>query len=160
MLLRIEPVSFSNEASAALEADLRRRVDGEVRFDAGSRAIYSTDASNYRHPPIGVVIPKTVEALIETVAVCREHGAPIVNRGGGTSLAGQTCNTAVVVDGSKYLDHILKMDCERQEARVQPGVIFETVRKQAEQHGLTLSFDTSTHDRATIGGLIGKGQSR
>ncbi|HEX3209775.1 MAG TPA: FAD-binding and (Fe-S)-binding domain-containing protein, partial [Geminicoccaceae bacterium] len=124
------------------------------RFDAGSRAIYSTDASNYRHPPIGVVLPKTVEALIETVAVCREHAAPIVNRGGGTSLAAQTCNTAVVIDGSKYLDRILKMDCERQEARVQPGVIFETVRKQAEQHGLTLSFDTSTHDRATIGGMI------
>ncbi len=154
MILRTEPVSFSNEASTALEKDLRRRVDGEVRFDAGSRAIYSTDASNYRHPPIGVVVPRTIEALVETVAVCREHGAPIVNRGGGTSLAGQTCNTAVVIDGSKYLNQILQMDYEGHEARVQPGVIFETVRQEAEQHGLTLSFDTSTHDRATIGGMI------
>jgi FAD/FMN-containing dehydrogenase/Fe-S oxidoreductase len=155
MLLRTEPVSFSDDATAALAEALRRRVDGEVRFDAGSRAIYSTDASNYRHPPIGVVIPRSVEALVETVAVCREHGAPLVNRGGGTSLAGQTCNTAVVIDGSKYLNRILEMDYERHEARVQPGVIFETVRQQAEQHGLTLAFDTSTHDRATIGGMIG-----
>jgi FAD/FMN-containing dehydrogenase/Fe-S oxidoreductase len=152
--LPTKPAHFSKEASAALEHDLHRRVDGEVRFDAGSRAIYSTDASNYRHPPIGVVLPKTVEALVETVAVCREHGAPITHRGGGTSLAGQTCNTAVVIDSSKYLDHILEMDYEGHEARVEPGVIFDSVRQEAEQHGLTLSFDTSTHDRATIGGMI------
>jgi FAD/FMN-containing dehydrogenase len=155
MILRTEPVSFSNEASAALEAELRRRVDGEVRFDAGTRAIYSTDASNYRHPPIGVVIPKTIEAWVETVAVCRAHGAPLVNRGGGTGLAGQTCNTAVVIDASKYVNRILDMDYENHEARVQPGVVFDEVRKRAEEHGLTLSFDTATHDHATIGGMIG-----
>ncbi len=155
MLLRTEPISFPDDASAALAEDLRKRVDGEVRFDAGSRAIYATDASNYRHPPIGVVIPRDVEALVETIAVCRAHAAPIVTRGGGTSLAGQTCNTAVVIDCSKYVNRILELDYARHEARVQPGVIFDQVRRRAEQHGLTLSFDTSTHDRATIGGMIG-----
>lgn len=155
MLLRTEPAQFPEEASNALAEDLRRRVDGEVRFDAGSRAIYSTDSSNYRHPPIGVVLPRSVDALIDTAAVCREHGAPIVNRGGGTSLAGQTCNTAVVIDCSKYVNRILEMNYDRQEARVQPGVIFDAVRTRAERHGYTLSFDTSTHDRATIGGMLG-----
>lgn len=154
MLLRTESIQFPAEAASALAEDLRRRVDGEVRFDAGTRAIYSTDASNYRHPPIGVVLPRHVDALVETVKVCREHEAPLVNRGGGTSLAGQTCNTAVVIDCSKYLNRIIDMDYERHEARVQPGVVFDTVRHQAERHGLTLSFDTSTHDRATIGGMI------
>jgi FAD/FMN-containing dehydrogenase/Fe-S oxidoreductase len=154
MLLRTEPVQFPDDQSAALAAELRRHIDGEVRFDGGTRAIYATDASNYRHPPIGVVIPRDVEALIETVRICREHGAPIVNRGGGTSLAGQTCNTAVVIDCSKYLNQILEMDYERREARVRPGVVFDTVRQTAEKHGFTLSFDTSTHDRATIGGMI------
>ena len=101
------------------------------------------------------MVPRHVEALVETVAVCREHGAPIVNRGGGTGLAGQTCNTAVVIDGSKYVNRILDMDYNARQARVQPGVVFDEVRTRAEQHGLTLAFDTSTHDRATIGGMIG-----
>jgi FAD/FMN-containing dehydrogenase len=155
MLLRTEPISFPDDASAALAEDLRKRIDREVRFDAGARAIYATDASNYRHPPIGVVIPRDVDALVETIAVCRAHGAPIVTRGGGISLAGQTCNTAVVIDCSKYVNRILELDYAGREARVQPGVIFDEVRMRAEQHGLTLSFDTSTHDRATIGGMIG-----
>src|SRR4051794_6244452 len=88
--------------AAALEAALRRRVEGEVRFDAGSRALYSTDSSNYRQIPIGVVVPRTVGDVVETVAACREHGAPVLGRGGGTSLAGQCCNVAVVMDFSKY----------------------------------------------------------
>jgi FAD/FMN-containing dehydrogenase len=86
----------------ALERDLRRRVDGEVRFDAGSRGAYSTDASNYRQVPVGVVVPRTVEAAAQAVTVCAEHGVPVVSRGGGTSLAGQACNAAVVIDWSKY----------------------------------------------------------
>jgi hypothetical protein len=88
--------------SDALARDLRSRVDGEVRFDAGSRGAYSTDASNYRQVPIGVVVPRSVEAGAAAVAVCREHGVPVVSRGGGTSLAGQSCNVAVVIDWSKY----------------------------------------------------------
>src|SRR6185369_16187559 len=86
---------------------LRRELDGEVRFDAGTRALYATDASNYRQVPIGVVVPRTVDAVIAAVALCREHGAPIAMRGGGTSLAGQTCNEAVVIDCSRYLTRVI-----------------------------------------------------
>ena len=82
----------------ALERALRERAGGEVRFDAGSRGAYSTDASNYRQIPIGVVVPRTVDDAVQAIAVCREHGAPVVSRGGGTSLAGQACNVAVVID--------------------------------------------------------------
>src|SRR5436853_3980151 len=88
---------------AELEAALRRRADAEVRFDDGSRALYATDASNYRQVPIGVVIPRSIEDIAATVDLCRRHGAPIVMRGGGTSLAGQGCNVAVLIDCSKYL---------------------------------------------------------
>jgi len=87
--------------AAALEAELRRLVSGEVRFDAGSKALYATDGSNYRQVPIGVVIPKSKQDVIETIAVCRKFGAPLLSRGGGTSLAGQCCNVAVVIDWSK-----------------------------------------------------------
>ena len=93
--------------AGALERDLRRQVDGEVRFDAGSRGAYSTDASNYRQVPIGVVVPHTVDAAVAAVEVCRRHGAPVVSRGGGTSLAGQTCNVAVVIDWSKYCHDVV-----------------------------------------------------
>ena len=88
------------EAVRALEADLRARVEGEVRFDAGTRAIYSTDASNYRQLPIGVVVPRTVDDVVAAVAVAHDHHVPVLSRGGGTSLAGQCCNTAVVIDWS------------------------------------------------------------
>src|SRR5690348_17965187 len=96
--------------SRELEAALKKTVRGEVRFDDGSRALYSTDASNYRQVPIGVVIPRRIDDVIATIAVCREHGAPVLSRGGGTSLAGQTCNVAVVIDYSKYLHRILALD--------------------------------------------------
>src|SRR5881398_3624536 len=94
----------------ALEADLRRRIRGEVRFDDGSRALYSTDASNYRQVPIGVVVPRSVEDVVETVATCRRHRAPFLSRGGGTSLAGQCTNVAVVADFSKHLNRVLELD--------------------------------------------------
>ena len=103
--------------AGALERELRRSVDGEVRFDAGSRAAYSTDASNYRQVPIGVVVPRTVEAGVAAVAVCREHGAPVLSRGGGTSLAGQTCNVAVVIDWSKYCHDVVSVDAGGEDLR-------------------------------------------
>src|SRR5919109_3454089 len=109
----------------ALQADLRAAVEGEVRFDPGTRAIYSTDASSYRQPPIGVVIPKGVEDVVAAVAVCRDHGAPVLARGGATSLAGQCCNTAVIIDFSKYLNRILYIDREAKLARVEPGTILD-----------------------------------
>ncbi len=146
---------LSRHTVASLAADLERRVRGEVRFRAEDRALYSTDASNYRQVPIGVVIPQDIDDVIETVAVCREHGAPILPRGCGTSLSGETCNVAVVIDGSKYVNRILGFDWNEGTVRVQPGAVFDDVRKRAERHGLTVAFDTSTHAYATIGGMIG-----
>jgi FAD/FMN-containing dehydrogenase/Fe-S oxidoreductase len=140
---------------AALEAELRQRVAGEVRFDEGSRALYAADASNYRQVPIGVVIPRTTEDVIATVEVCHRHRAPVLSRGGGTSLCGQTCNVAVVMDFSKYLNRILEIDPEKRIARVQPGCVLDDLRKAAEQFHLTFAPDPSTHDHNTLGGMIG-----
>jgi FAD/FMN-containing dehydrogenase len=106
-----------------LENDLRHRVRGEVRFDAGSRALYATDSSNYRQVPLGVVLPASVEDLAETVRVCAEHHAPVTHRGGGTALAGQTCNTAVIIDSSKYCTRLIRLDPEKRRAVVEPGVV-------------------------------------
>src|SRR5262247_4126527 len=104
---------FDQRKTDDLAAALKKRIQGEVRFDKGSRAIYSTDASNYRQIPIGVVIPRTVEDVLETVATARQFGAPILARGGGTSLAGQCCNVAIVIDMSKYLNRIIEIDPQR-----------------------------------------------
>jgi FAD/FMN-containing dehydrogenase/Fe-S oxidoreductase len=140
---------------AQLEDELRRRVSGEVRFDDGSRALYSTDSSNYRQIPIGVVVPRTIQDVVEAVAVCREFGAPIVARGGGTSLAGQTCNAAVVIDCSKYLRRVVEMDPTARTARVEPGCVLDSLRDAAEKHHLTFGPDPATHDHNTLGGMIG-----
>ncbi len=140
----------------SLANDLRAAIEGEVRFDTGSRALYATDSSNYRMPPIGVVIPRHVDELVEIHRVCREHDAPIVLRGGGTSLAGQGCNTAVLIDFSKYLHHILEIDPDRRLARVQPGCVLDHLRGvAADRYGLTFGPDPSTHAYCTIGGMLG-----
>ena len=98
-------VSESPGAQAGeLAADLAREIAGEVRFDAGSQAIYAHDGSSYRQVPIGVVIPRSAEDVEHALRICRSHGVPVVSRGGGTSLAGQTVNRAVVIDHSKYLN--------------------------------------------------------
>ncbi|MFN2545752.1 MAG: FAD-binding and (Fe-S)-binding domain-containing protein [Actinomycetota bacterium] len=138
-----------------LERDLSRAIEGEVRFDAGSRALYATDASNFRQPPIGVVIPRTIEDVVETHRVCREHAAPILSRGCGTSLSGETVNYAVVIDHSKYLHAILEIDPDRRIARVQPGAINEQVNQATGRHGLVFGPDPSTHEYCTIGGNVG-----
>src|SRR5213595_3559958 len=130
----------------ALEADLRRRVKGEVRFDDGSRALYATDASNYRQVPIGVVIPRDEEDVIETVAAARRFGAPVLGRGGGTSLCGQCCNVAVVIDFSKYLHRVLEIDPVRRIARVEPGCVLDDLRTAAGRYGLTFAPDPATHN--------------
>jgi FAD/FMN-containing dehydrogenase/Fe-S oxidoreductase len=127
----------------------------DVRFDDATRAAYSTDASNYRQVPIGVVSPRTTEETVAAIEVCRRHGAPIVCRGGGTSLAGQACNIAVVIDFSKHMNRILEIDPVRRIARVEPGVVLDRLRADAERHGLTFGPDPSTHDRCTLGGMIG-----
>jgi FAD/FMN-containing dehydrogenase/Fe-S oxidoreductase len=139
----------------ALEAALRRHLRGEVRFDTGSRALYATDGSNYRQVPFGVVVPRDTEDVLAAVALCREHRTPLLARGGGTSLAGQCCNVAVVLDFSKYMARILEIDPERRIARVQPGAILDHLRAEAERHHLTFAPDPATHDRCTLGGMIG-----
>ena len=158
------PDRFAELASAAksaavdapaLEHSLRRQVRGEVRFDNSARALYATDASNYRQVPIGVVIPRDADDVIATVSIARGYGAPILCRGGGTSLAGQCCNVAVVLDFSKYMAQILEIDAERRIARVQPGVILDHLRAAAEKYKLTFAPDPATHNRCTIGGMIG-----
>ena len=140
----------------ALEAELKATVDGEVRFDSQSRALYATDGSNYRMIPIGVVLPRSSEAVEKTVAACRRHGVPIVSRGAGTALAGQTCNSAVVIDFSKYLHRIVDIDPKGKTARVQPGLILDELRGKTEkEYDLTFGPDPATHNHCTFGGMIG-----
>ncbi|SDY32611.1 FAD/FMN-containing dehydrogenase [Modestobacter sp. DSM 44400] len=140
---------------SALERDLAARVDGEVRFDAGSRGAYSTDASNYRQVPIGVVVPRTVEAAAEAVAVCREHGAPVLSRGGGTSLAGECTNTAVVLDFSKYCTRLVSVDPQTRTCVVEPGIVLDLLNGQLAEHGLEFGPKPATHNHCTVGGMIG-----
>jgi FAD/FMN-containing dehydrogenase len=145
--------------AAELERELRANIKGEVRFDPGSRGAYSMDASNYRQVPIGLVVPSDEADVVAAVTVCRKFGAPILPRGGGTSLAGQGCNAAVVLDFSKYLNRILELNPEQRFARIQPGLVLDTLRDAAEQHGLTFAPDPSTHNRCTLGGMIGNNSS-
>jgi FAD/FMN-containing dehydrogenase/Fe-S oxidoreductase len=142
-------------AARELEARLRSTVRGEVRFDEGSRALYATDASNYRQVPIGLVIPRDEDDVIATVAACCEFGAPVLSRGGGTSVAGQCCNVAVVLDFSKYMSSIVELDPAARRARVQPGIVLDALRTEAEKHQLTFAPDPATHSRCTLGGMIG-----
>jgi FAD/FMN-containing dehydrogenase/Fe-S oxidoreductase len=138
-----------------LEAELRANLRGEVRFDDGSRALYATDGSNYRQTPIGVVLPRSVDDVIATIAIARARGAPITGRGGGTSLAGQCCNAAIIIDMSKYLNRVLEIDVERKLGRAQPGTVLDDLRHAAEKHQLTFGPDPATHNHCTLGGMIG-----
>src|ERR1700723_2815072 len=158
------PDSFAELAQAAKSAQvdalglaesLRKRIRGEVRFDRGTRALYATDGSNYRQVPIGVVLPRDPDDVLATIAQCRNFGAPLLCRGGGTSLAGQCCNVAVILDFSKYMARILEVDPVRRIARVEPGVVLDHLRAAAEKHHLTFAPDPATHDRCTLGGMIG-----
>ena len=138
-----------------LPDDLRGAVRGEVRFDRGSRALYATDGSNYRQVPIGVVVPRDVDDVVATVHVCRHHRVPILSRGGGTSLAGQCCNVAVVMDMSKYVNRVVSIDAERKIARVEPGVVLDSLQHEAAAHGLIFGPDPATHTHCTLGGMLG-----
>ncbi len=134
---------------------LRRHLRGEVRFDRGSRALYATDGSNYRQVPIGVVLPRDTDDVLAAISIARQFGAPLLCRGAGTSLAGQCCNVALVLDFSKYMAEIVDLDPASRIARVQPGVILDHLRSAAEKHHLTFGPDPATHSRCTLGGMIG-----
>lgn len=139
----------------ALAADLEGAISGEVRFGDGDRALYATDGSNYRQVPVGVVVPRSLDDAVATVAICRQHGAPVLSRGGGTSLAGQCCNVAVVIDWSKYLHRVVRIDPASKRAWVEPGCVLDNLRGQAGGHGLTFGPDPATHNHCTLGGMIG-----
>lgn len=142
----------------ALEAELRSRVEGEVRFDPGTKAMYAVDASNYRQVPIGVAAPKSKEDAVETVAACREFGAPVLSRGGGTSLAGQCCNVAIVMDWSKYMHGVLEVNTNERWARVLPGTVCDELRNKVlkdTNNLLTWGPDPATHNHCCFGGMIG-----
>jgi FAD/FMN-containing dehydrogenase/Fe-S oxidoreductase len=148
---------YSKDVDAkALEVELKDAIEGEVRFDNGSRALYATDASNYRQIPIGVVLPKNENDILQTINICRKYKAPLLSRGGGTSLAGQCCNVAVIMDMSKYFNQILYIDKEKKLVSVQPGIVLDEVRTVTQnQADLTFGPDPATHSHCTIGGMLG-----
>lgn len=146
---------YPRAQALALARDLKRAIEGEVRFGDGDRALWAADASNYRQTPIGVVLPKTPEDAVAVMRLCAQYDAPVTPRGGGTSLAGQTCNTAVIVDFSKYMNRVVRIHPEARLAEVQPGCVLDSLRDAAEQHHLTFPPDPATHSRNTLGGMIG-----
>jgi FAD/FMN-containing dehydrogenase/Fe-S oxidoreductase len=152
---RLDRAGLSEEARHALEGALRAAISGDVLFDGATRGIYATDSSNYRQVPLGVIYPVDEADVIAALRVCHEHNAPVLGRGGGTGLAGQTCNVAVVFDFSRRMNRILEIDPKRRIARVQPGVVLDDLRAAAEVHGLTFGPDPATHAWCTIGGMIG-----
>ena len=153
--LRSARAGYSPGITDALTDELRREVRGEVRFSDGDRALYANDASVYRQVPIGVVVPRDAADVQATLGACRRHDAPIVARGCGTGLAGQTVNRAVMIDFSKYMHELVELDPRRRFARVQPGIVLDSLRDRAEEHDLTFGPDPATHSRCTLGGMIG-----
>src|SRR5688500_18090677 len=129
---------------------LRRHVDGDVLDDPASRALYSADASNYRHVPRVIIRPRTPDAVVAAVALAAEHRVPITSRGAGTSIAGNACGTGLVIDFSRYLDAI---EISGARALVQPGAVLDKINTRAGDH--LFGPDPSTHSRCTIGGMIG-----
>ena len=138
-----------------LELELKMHVQGDVRFDAFSKVLYSTDASIYQMEPVGVVLPRGKDDVLAVVDVARRNGVPVMPRGGGTSLAGQTVNHAIVMDFSKYMNGVLEVSQEGSWARVQPGVVVDHLNRELAQYGLQYAPDPSTTSRATVGGGIG-----
>ncbi|MFF5426935.1 MULTISPECIES: FAD-binding and (Fe-S)-binding domain-containing protein [unclassified Streptomyces] len=139
----------------ALAAALRSAVAGDVDFSAGARALTTMDASNYRRVPAGTVAPRDAADVAAALAVCREHGVPVVARGGGTSIGGQATGTGVVLDLTRHMGRLLSLDPDARTAVVQPGLVLDRLREAARPHGLTFGPDPSTHSRCTLGGMIG-----
>jgi len=148
-------LDFIDQKRAALHTHLRDHVDGEVRFDEGTRKLYSTDASIYQIEPLGVVLPRTTDALRTAMQIALEMHVPIVPRGGGTSLSGQSIGAGLVIDCSKYLNRILELDSVGRSARVQPGVILDQLNIALAPHGMQFGPDVATASRANLGGMIG-----
>ena len=144
-----------SDAAGALQDELRTRIKGEVRFDAVSRVLYSTDASNYQIEPVGVVIPTSIDDVLATIEVARRHRVPMLPRGGGSSLAGQTVGAALVIDFSKALSNVLSVDVEARTVTVEPGINIDALNRQLKSSGLMFGPDPASTNRATAGGVVG-----
>ncbi|MBI4537710.1 MAG: anaerobic glycerol-3-phosphate dehydrogenase subunit C [candidate division NC10 bacterium] len=143
----------------SLTRDLRKRVAGEVRFDKMTKVLYSTDASIYEIEPLGVVVPQAADDVLATVELCRHYGVPILPRGAGTALSGQSVGRAVILDMSKFLNRVLEVNLEERWARVQPGVVLDELNAELRPHGLWFAPDPSPSNRATLGGMMGNNSS-
>ena len=140
---------------SSLATRLRRDVDGEVLFDAGSRGRYSTDASIYQVEPVGVVVPRNAEAARAAIAIALEHEVPVLARGAGSSQCGQTVGAALVVDHSKHMRNVVNVDVAQRTAVVEPGIVLDTLNAVLRPHGLWFPVDVSTSAQATLGGMAG-----
>src|SRR5471032_1966432 len=138
-----------------LEERLARETTGEVFFDAFNRGRYATDASFYQIMPLGVVVPRSMDEALRTLAIARDAGRIVTPRGGGTSQCGQTVNDGIVVDLSKHLNRIISLDVENRSCVVEPGIVLDDLNRQLKKHGLWFPVDVSTASRATIGGMAG-----
>ena len=148
-------MNFTELKRETLARHLRKHLQGEVRFDKTSRRLYSTDASIYRIEPLGVVIPKTAEDLQITVQIAVEMHVPITARGGGTSLSGQSIGPGIVIDCSKYLNHIVDVDPQAGLARIEPGVVLDQLNRHLSKYAMQFGPEVSTASRANLGGMIG-----
>lgn len=152
---RVDASRVSERDRVELAASLERAVRGEVCFDTATRAVYASDASNYRQVPLGVVFPLDHEDVVATLEVCRRVNAAVLARGAGTSLAGQACNVAVVIDTSRHMNAILDIDASTMTAQVQPGVVLDDLRDALAPYDLTFGPDPATHAWCTLGGMVG-----
>ena len=159
MVATRQPDSHDVELTHSLEDELSWRIAGEARFDQYSRMLYSTDASNYQIQPIGVVLPRTIDDVRAAIELAAKYKVPILPRGGGSSLAGQTVGRALVIDTSKYLNQVLEVDTASRTARVQPGIVLQQLNAKLKRHNLMFGPDPASADRATIGGVVGNNAS-
>ena len=146
---------MSDTLRPGFERRLKAELTGEVLFDRFSRGRYATDASHYQIMPVGVVVPRTVDEAGKAIAISREEGVPVTPRGGGTSQCGQTVNTSLIVDCSKYLDRVIELDVPNRRCVVEPGIVLDDLNRRLKPHGLWFPVDISTASRATIGGMVG-----
>jgi FAD/FMN-containing dehydrogenase/Fe-S oxidoreductase len=146
---------MSNKALMTLEDRLARETSGEVLFDSFSRGRYATDASFYQIMPAGVVVPRSIDEALRALAICRDAGRIVTPRGGGTSQCGQTVNDGIVIDFSKHLNRLVRLDVDNRTCVVEPGIVLDDLNRQLRKHGLWFPVDVSTASRATIGGMAG-----
>src|SRR5258706_15662773 len=146
---------MSETVVPGLERRLRAELTGEVMFDRFTRGRYATDASHYQVMPVGVVAPRTIEEANRAIEIARQEGVSVLARGGGTSQAGQTVNTSLVIDCSRHLDQVLELDVAGRRCVVEPGIVLDELNRALKPHGLWFPVDISTASRATIGGMVG-----